>query len=101
MRKYLMIAAVLALGTTAASAQHQNTPAQSRPDNPAVNTTGTSDSGASSLNDGQVKRLIEESGFSHVSELRKDENGIWRGKAMKDGKSINVGLDLQGNVIVR
>jgi hypothetical protein len=33
-----------------------------------------------------------------VSDLRKDDQGVWRGKAMKDGKSVNVGLDFQGNV---
>jgi hypothetical protein len=29
-------------------------------------------------------------GFSNVSGLRKDDSGVWRGKAMKDGKSIDV-----------
>jgi len=33
-----------------------------------------------------------------VSELRKDDQGVWRGKATKDGKSVAVSLDFQGNV---
>ena len=44
---------------------------------------------------------IESRGYSSVTQLRKDENGVWRGKAMKDGKSVDVSLDFQGNVIAR
>jgi hypothetical protein len=36
-----------------------------------------------------------------VSELRKDDQGVWRGKAVKDGKSVTVSLDFQGNVTAR
>jgi hypothetical protein len=36
-----------------------------------------------------------------VSELKKDDDGVWRGKAMKDGKSVDVSLDYQGNVVNR
>ena len=101
MRRDLMIAAVLALVTNATSAQQQNPPAPSAADNPAANTTGTSTSGPNILSENQAKWLIEETGFSHVSELKKDDKGMWHGKAMKDGKSVNVSLDLQGNVSTR
>jgi hypothetical protein len=37
-------------------------------------------------------------GHAHLSELRKDDQGVWRGKAIKDGKSVTVSLDFQGNV---
>jgi putative membrane protein len=30
--------------------------------------------------------------------LNKDDQGIWRGTAMKGGKSVNVTLDYQGNI---
>ena len=99
MRKHI-IAAVLALGTTAASAQDR-IPAQSRPDNPAAHTTGTTSSGPNILSEADAKLLLEDNGFSHVSELKKDNNGIWRGKATKNGQSLDVSLDLQGNVIAR
>jgi putative membrane protein len=36
-----------------------------------------------------------------VSGLRKDDQGVWRGTATKDGRSVNVSLDFQGNVVVR
>ena len=48
--------------------------------------------------EGQAKSRIEANGFANVSELRKDDQGVWRGKAMKDGKSVTVSLDFQGNV---
>ena len=34
-------------------------------------------------------------------DFQKDDSGVWRGKAMKDGKSVDVSLDFQGNVIAR
>ena len=38
-------------------------------------------------------------GFTNVSNLKKDETGVWRGRATKDGKTVDVSLDYQGNVI--
>ena len=38
-------------------------------------------------------------GFSDVSGLTKDDKGIWRGTATKDGKSVKVALDYKGNVV--
>ena len=106
MRNSFVIAAVFALGVSAASAQTQNPPAQSGPNNPAVNTTQGNTAnqpvaGANSFTEGQAKSRIEENGFTSVSELKKDDNGVWRGKAMKDGKPVTVSLDFQGNVIAR
>jgi hypothetical protein len=107
MRKILPIAAAFALSTSVAIAQgQQNPPAQSGPNNPAVNTTGTNNSaapvsGANSFTEGQARSRIETNGYSNVSDLQKDGDGVWRGKAMKDGKAVDVSLDFQGNVIAR
>jgi hypothetical protein len=55
--------------------------------------------GADSLNGDQAKSRIEAKGYSNVSQLQKDNHGIWRGKAaMKDGRSVTVILDLEGNI---
>jgi hypothetical protein len=55
--------------------------------------------GADSLNRDQAKQRIEAKGYSDVSGLQKDNHGIWRGKAtMKDGRSVAVVLDLDGNI---
>jgi hypothetical protein len=56
-------------------------------------------SGANSLNENQSKAKIEAKGYSQVSGLQKDSRGIWRGNAvLKDGRSVVVILDLEGNI---
>jgi negative regulator of sigma E activity len=100
------VAALVLSAGLATAQQPQNPPAQSYPNNPAVNTTGTNNSqapvaGANSFTEGQAKSRIESNGYNSVSSLKKDDNGVWRGKAMKDGKAVDVSLDFQGNVVVR
>ncbi len=55
-------------------------------------------SGASSFTEGQARSRIEDKGFTAVSGLAKDDNGVWRGTATKDGASAQVWLDYKGNV---
>jgi len=55
--------------------------------------------GADSLDADQAKSRIEAKGYSNVSGLQKDSHGIWRGNAtLKDGRSVDVTLDLEGNI---
>ena len=100
MRVYLAIAASAVMFTASAVAQpanrDANTPAVNTPNSPP--NPGAPVAGANSFTEGQAKSRIEASGYANVSELRKDDQGVWRGKAMKDGKSISVSLDFQGNV---
>lgn len=58
-------------------------------------------SGANSFTEGQAKSRIESQGYTNVSGLTKDNQGVWRGKAMKDGKSLNVALDFHGDVFAQ
>ena len=55
------------------------------------------ESGASSFTKGQALRRLERAGFKEVKDLKKDGQGIWRGSAMREGKSVTVGLDFKGN----
>ena len=55
--------------------------------------------GANSFTEDQAKSRIEDAGFTAISKLSKDDQGIWRGEASKDGKSTPVALDYQGNVV--
>ena len=55
--------------------------------------------GANSFTEDQAKSRIQDAGYSEVSALTKDDQGIWRGQASKDGKSTAVALDYQGNVV--
>ncbi len=55
--------------------------------------------GANSFTVGQARARIRARGFTNVTGLRKDNQGIWRGKATKSGQSTDVSLDYQGNVV--
>lgn len=58
-------------------------------------------SGANSFTEGQAKARIEDAGYSGVSGLKKDDMGIWRGMASKNGQSVPVGLDFKGNIVAQ
>ena len=44
---------------------------------------------AKGFTEGQAKSRMESNGFSNVTELRKDDHGVWRGKAMKDAVDLS------------
>ncbi len=56
--------------------------------------------GANSFTEAQARDRIEKNGVSAVTGLAKDDTGIWRGSATKDGKPVKVGLDFKGNIAV-
>jgi opacity protein-like surface antigen len=103
MRNTLIAAAVLTALASAAMAQTQTPPAQNGPQNGAVNSSdqkvNTPVKGRNSFTEGEAKSRIEKNGFTNVSQLRKDDNGVWRGRAMKNGAQVDVALDYQGNVV--
>jgi hypothetical protein len=98
------VAAVLAVLVLSGGAVFAQTPAQPGPGNNAVNSPGQNNSkapveGRNSFTEGQAKDRIEAAGYSQVSGLKKDDAGVWRGKASKGGAVKDVSLDFQGNVI--
>jgi len=62
-------------------------------------TATTPAEGANSFTEGQAKSRIEAAGFTNVSDLQKDEKGIWRGRAQQGSQQVSVALDYQGNVV--
>jgi hypothetical protein len=78
--------------TTTTTPNSRTSPASS----PAAATT--SQAAVRALTEDQAKSQIEAKGYSKVSGLRKDANGIWRGKAEKDGLPVNVSLGANGDV---
>jgi hypothetical protein len=101
MKRSILVFCAAMIAATAASAQ--NPPAQSGPNNNAINSTGQNNSnapvaGRNSFTEGQAKSKIEEAGYSNVTGLKKDDNGVWRGKASKGGSTASVSVDFQGNV---
>jgi hypothetical protein len=96
-------ALILSAALITTSALAQNPPAQPGPNNNAVNSSDQNNSnapvaGRNSFTEGQAKSRIEGAGYSDISDLKKDDNGIWRGKAKKGGSSTDVSVDFQGNV---
>ena len=75
---------------------------------PAQPTVATSDAdrktaaapmpGSSNFTMNEARRHIETGGFSQVTGLKKDRDGIWRGKAIRNGAAVGVFCDYQGNV---
>jgi opacity protein-like surface antigen len=99
-RSMSLAAAIVLAAVTSAQAQ---TPAASGPNNNAINSADQNNSnkpvaGANSFTEGQAKSKIEEAGYTGLTELKKDDNGVWRGKATKGGSSQDVSVDFQGNV---
>jgi hypothetical protein len=83
---------------TAAPSANPNasTPAVASPN---ANNPGAPAAGANSFTEAQAKSRIEKAGYSNVSGLSKDKDGIWKGKASKGGTPVDVGVDFQGNVV--
>jgi len=54
--------------------------------------------GANSFSEGQARDLIESKGFTNVSALMNDGQGIWRGTASKGAAKVSVSVDYKGNV---
>jgi hypothetical protein len=64
-------------------------------------TAGMPQPGANSFTEGQARSRIEAAGFSNVTDLAKDDQGIWRGRGMRDGRQVGVALDFTGAVSSR
>lgn len=101
MRKIVLSAAALCLIATAGLAQSPR--AQPGPQNQAVkgvheNNSSEPVKGANSFTMKEAKSQIEAKGYTRVSGLTKDQDGIWRGTAAKGGKKGPVSVDYQGNV---
>ena len=54
--------------------------------------------GANSFTEAQAKTRIAGAGFTGVSDLKKDANGVWMGTAMRAGKQQQIGFDYKGNI---
>ena len=103
MKKLLLAAAFVGASTFAAFAQTSTTPATDG-DTPAVATPDSENAtapveGANSFTEDQARERIVEAGYADVTGLTLDDKGVWRGTATKDGKSVGVALDYQGNIV--
>ena len=60
--------------------------------------SGRLESGSNSFTESQARSKIEQAGYQNVTDLRKDDQGIWRAKAQKGDQTVSVGLDFKGIV---
>jgi hypothetical protein len=106
MKRILTAAVIGALGLAtpvlALDPNSQSPTIGEHPD-PSLEETGainpvTLEPGENSFTENQAKGRIEQAGYTHVSALKLDEEGIWRGTANKGAMTVKVGLDFKGNV---
>lgn len=77
--------------------------ASETPRNEAVDTSPTADPaaqtpGANSFTEAQARSAIEGAGYTGVGPLTQGADGIWTGKATKDGAETTVSVDYKGAV---
>ena len=93
-----MAPAANAPAATTTMAPAANAPAATTTDTAAATPAGPPYPGANSFTEGQATSRIEKAGFTNVTGLKKDDQGIWRGHATKNNASTSVSLDYKGNV---
>jgi hypothetical protein len=103
MKNMIFAAALVCASAVSAYAQTSTVPATDG-DTPAVATPDTPAAaapveGANSFTEAQAMERIEAAGYSAVTDLKIDDKGVWQATATKDGKSMAVAMDYQGNVV--
>jgi hypothetical protein len=99
----LIVLTTAAISLCASIAYAQDNAAQTGPANPAVkamhdNNSSTPVAGANSFTKSEAIKQIKAKGYTHVTKLEKDQSGVWRGTATKDGQTGPISVDYQGNV---
>lgn len=102
MRNILTSLTALMMMVSTGFAQSQ-TPTSSQK-TPAIATPDTSNPGApvqgkNSFTESQARTRLEKAGYTDISYLQLDAQGVWRASAVKDAKPVQVSLDYQGNIV--
>jgi len=98
-------AAIMGCAPALAVAQDQPgpTPDPDAMQNPAVKspnkmTSGPLAAGHNSFTKSEARSRIEQAGYTNVTALKLDENGLWKAQATRDGQHIVVALDYKGDI---
>jgi hypothetical protein len=75
----------------------QMAPTELTPSRPVATVMG--EIGWTWMKENQAVKLLEKKGYARINNLRRDEQGIWRGKAVKNQVAVLVGIDLYGNTV--
>jgi hypothetical protein len=57
--------------------------------------------GANSFSEGQARDRLKSQGYSDVSQLTNDSQGIWQGSAKSGTSRVHVSVDYKGNISAR
>ncbi len=102
----LLVSAIASGAALAQGSPTNSATVNSSPNPPAIATQGIDSQttaapvpGANSFTKTQARDRLEAHGYTGVTDLTLDDQSIWRGKAIKNGTSVNVALDYQGNIV--
>jgi hypothetical protein len=98
MHKHIIAAILAATISSGAMAQADTGSHNPAVKNPTVHTTAMAAKGHNSFTESQARGRIAKDGYTDVSKLTKNANGVWEGTAMKAGAKVKVALDYKGNV---
>jgi hypothetical protein len=87
-----VLASLVSMGVYAQTSTTSPTPA------PAPADANAPLPGANSFTEGQAKSRLEANGYSAIGELKKDDNGVWKGTATHSGQQVTVSVDYRGNI---
>lgn len=101
--KRFFIATLLTAASAVATDGFAETKANPNPAMPAVVTDATAApiepaAGRNSFTEMQATTKLQDKGYTKISGLTADKNGVWRGKATMKGVKHSVAVDYQGNV---
>jgi hypothetical protein len=99
MRKSAFIAGAVLLSAMPSMAQTSTTSPMPAP-RPTIDTTAPLP-GANSFTEAQVRERLESNGYSGATGLKKDDQGIWRGSATRNGATTPVAVDYRGNIFTQ
>ncbi len=105
MIKTLVLAACFSAASVGCAYAQENstpTPDPSAAANPAVQSgdmkSSTLAKGQNSFTKAEAKGRLEKAGYTDITGLMKDGNGLWQAQAMHSGQRVNVALDYKGTV---
>jgi hypothetical protein len=98
MRNLLRAVALASLWLALSPAGAQQNPAMENPSVAQPKSGGALSPGANSFSEGQARDLLTSNGYSDVSPLVNDSQGIWRGTAMNGTQRVRVSVDFKGNI---
>jgi hypothetical protein len=104
--RHVLIAAVMSMGISGvAAAQDQNRPAASdhAPHNPAMKSPdayswGTLSKGHNSFTASEAIRRFKKAGYTNVTNVTLDHDGLWQAHAMNHDRMVDVALDYKGTL---